>query len=554
MASVVATSLRAGGGRRGGERGVTAWVLGAMFGAAACADVRFEEAPYVARDLRVVYSEQEDLTFLFWSLPRAADLDAVAFTLFDGAPLNLDEAPYPAPPRSCAVDRWCFQFQLDGRVDPPAEPLLTTHHPRFGAYPSRVAELETAVETFGLAPIAVDRNRAIETRRQDWFADQGIPLVRDYAYHLDESDCGGAGGAGVPLDPVEGPIRETVAAPPDWESLGLACLRGQPNRRDRPGVVLSRPLVPSAVTWLLPRDRFEADTTQHQTLVWLWFDLAVPDASRCARVREELTAAIDGPLLAQDPRRTLIGIFDSAIDGSCSPSPPPTYPVAEMVEATGEALRAAEDPALTVVWIYVSNRLAVPPAFPAAWESLRSATLDLVSRATTPPSAPPYFWAVAGPELSFALRTAPDVQVLYRPLEDETLFEDLTTEARRNVPFRTMLHEPSARIPVAAPPDDLGPQIGPRIGRLCDAFPPVTTLLVGDRAVDAAAFAWPARSTASFQADLGVQRGVPAAAYEARGVTVQLELCTAFCDGPLVLADGTIIESWGADTRCGGWL
>ena len=80
--------------------------------------MRFEKSPYAVRGLDVVYSEQEDLTFISWRLRDDADPNRVSFELNQGGqwlPLDLTRAPFPAEPFECDGDYLCFQYQLSGR-------------------------------------------------------------------------------------------------------------------------------------------------------------------------------------------------------------------------------------------------------------------------------------------------------------------------------------------------------------------------------------------------------------------------------------------------------
>ena len=158
----------------------------------------FEPSPYTPRSVGVVYSEQEDVTFLFWRLDESADLELVSFEYFDPSvsawtTLKLSEAIYPAAPRACA-DSWCFQYQLPGKVTwaRSAESLegfgrelnsenraVRSYH-QDGVYFGALDVRQRSVElTMGLDPIAINRNVLFDSRRFDYFKTVNLTLIED---------------------------------------------------------------------------------------------------------------------------------------------------------------------------------------------------------------------------------------------------------------------------------------------------------------------------------------------------------------------------------------
>ncbi|MFU8805842.1 MAG: hypothetical protein ACNA8W_18665, partial [Bradymonadaceae bacterium] len=110
----------------------------------ACSFIEFERGPYAVRGLDVVYSEQEDLTFLVWRLRNDALLDQVGFELYEGGeyiPLDLSAAPYPGDGYGCDRTYVCFQYQLPGRYEFPdgVRPVRSLHarHGLFEGSPAR---------------------------------------------------------------------------------------------------------------------------------------------------------------------------------------------------------------------------------------------------------------------------------------------------------------------------------------------------------------------------------------------------------------------------------
>jgi len=503
--------------------------------AAGCAFVEFEPAPYAPRELTIVYSIQEDLTFLGWQLERNADADAVTFELADEdgvmRPIDLAAAPFPAPPRPCGRAT-CFQYQVPGHFVPPADlPLLRATHPRFGEFASAEGTLIEVAETFSIDPIAVERNARADPRRFDWFAEERIPLVRDYGWRLVAGECE-APSAQPELAAMEG----LVALPEGWAAP--SCFEAAPLRADAPGVLAQAPLVESAETRLAVRQRYDAPSYPHATLYGVLFDLAVADPTRCAQVRDTLFDTISAAIGARDASAVVLGAFEPDDAPDCAARPPALYPVARMLALAQDAALATDGPK-TILWIAVSNRAEPSAAFDAAWAEL------LAGSASIEPS-PVYDWLITSG--ASAPRDGATAQWFtpYRPIEDPTLLDDIDTVAGLAAPFRTLDHDLDTTIAL-----ELGALSRPQYGRICQAVPELATLEVGGApAFDT--FAWPPRDAPLYTVDLGVQFGVPSALYVPRSSEVLFEVCWRFCDGPFRGANGADHESWLESTECAG--
>lgn len=511
----------------------TPWALACSL-ITGCAFVVFEPAPYSPRQLSVVYSAQEDMTFITWQLPEHADADSVTFELAseDGTlrPIDLADAPFPAAPRRCGRAT-CFQYQIVGRFVPPAEtPLLRVTHPRFGEFASAPGTLVEVEETFAIDPIALDRNGRADPRRFDYFAEQGIPFERSYRWRLTAAECGDDA-----AQPDFAPMDDIVELPEGWTTP--ACFESTPVRADAPGVVVRAPLVPSAETWLLPRQRYDAPALTHTTLYGVLFDLAIADAERCRQTREIVAARIDSAIRAGDPSAVSLGAFEPIDGAGCAAQPPSLFPVARMLSAAQDAALAT-DGEKTILWVLVSNRSEPSAAFEAAWSEL------LDGSAAIEPN-PVFGWWIVPAERG-GRETGPQWTIPYRPVEDETLFEDIDTIGRRATPFRTLDHDLETRIAL-----ELGGHARPEHARICQAVPRLASLEVAGVPVGDT-FAWPERGAPLYTVDLGVQIGVPNELFVARSSEVQIEICARHCDGPFRAANGEDHASWLAASECAG--
>ena len=134
-----------------------------------CSFVEFEPSPYAPRDVEVVYSKQEDLTFLFWKLKSSADLDLVSFELWDPVKeewiqINLNQTWFPASPYECGQEYWCFQYQLEGEWEWDKDVLRSLHLDGgvFGVLDLRNRSVD---RTFDHDPIAVNLNVSFDPKK-----------------------------------------------------------------------------------------------------------------------------------------------------------------------------------------------------------------------------------------------------------------------------------------------------------------------------------------------------------------------------------------------------
>lgn len=501
-----------------------------------CAFVEFESSPYSPSELDVVHSAQEDMTFLSWRLDRRADPGAVEFELVsdDGyRVIDLAAAPFPAAPYRCG-SAWCFQFQLDGRVDFAEDvPILRARHPRYGMFASLEPSTHEVDTTFDVDPLGVERNARIDPRRFDWFAEAGVPLVREYGFRLQPGACEPDGAAEL-ADFVRS--DGLVAARTGWTD-GEACFEAMPVHREGNGTVVRRPIVPSAETYLAQRETHTVPNQAHRTLYGVLFDLSIADSARCEAVRAQLTDTLRAEIEGRDPGAVWLGAFEPDDAPDCAARPPELYPVAAMLQAAFDAAAVTAGPARTVFWLHVSNRATSGPVLEEALAQLLAASAELEPN-------PAFLWslAVTGSATSRWVTS-------YRPIEDETLLDDIDTVAEQAVPFRTMLHDASDEIPIAAASG--APTRAE--AKLCQAIPPAATVvLAGGTASLGQAFAWPADDAVAYRVELGEQIGVPNQEYVPTSVTVLMEVCARFCGGPVRTANGTVLPSWRDSTECAG--
>ena len=522
----------------------------------ACADIRFERSPYAIRAIDMVYSQQEDLTFLVWRLRDSADPSLVSFELYqdgDWRPLELSQAPFPAQPYPCDKYYLCFQYQLPGRYTFPAQVLpLRSIHVDEGLYAGTVPRQQEVGVTFGIAPIGVDNNDSIDPRRLDWFALHDVPLRRGYQWQLVDSRAPyGQGDASVCQAPASSrwaTMGEQVKPEAGWVEQPR-CMAARPERRDRPAEHVSAPFPPSAVLFGEQQDYLPPE--QRPPVLYLYLiDLLIRSDSRCENAKREIRGEIDRRISRQSPDAQRLGTFTPTdtqtgrpTDG-CKQRGEQDYPVRQMIETIKLKAAEYEPTPLRVVLVYMNN-VELPPSDRVVQQLLAFAfELSQIDNVL------PYTWAL-GSNVIMALELW-DATTPWRPIDDEQFFDDLKGWAETNTPFRTMLHHPDTEVIIRQPVLATG---RPLRFKLCTTTPSLlsgvgpepgqTIWSPGD--VD---YEWPRAGQPHYTIELPSQVLVPNRGFQRVVVSTVVETCHRFCDFPFRAQSGRDLPSWSQAQVC----
>jgi hypothetical protein len=524
-----------------------------------CADVRFEKSPYAIRGLEVVYSEQEDLTFLSWRLRDEADPGKVRFELNQSdqwLPLDLDEAPFPAEPYECDGDYLCFQYQLSGRYrleDVDERPLRSIHDTE-GLYAGGVPRFQRVERTFGIDPIALDRNATIDPKRFDWFAQNAIPLERDYTHQLVGSSrgYGEAGGCAEPspgawralgsrVDPRDGWVEEPV------------CLSARPDRQDRPGVVVTVAFPPGAELFSEQQDYVPPE--ERPPLLYLHLvDLLIRGEARCASARDGLVNEFDDRIGRRSPDAIRLGVFTPTDPetgqptNGCQQASDQDYPVRQIAELVKAEAARLEPTNVKLVVVYMNN-VELPPS-----EQVLAQLVALGDELASVDNVDLHSLAV-GSNAIIGLFPWSD-SIGWRPITDETFFGDIENWSEYHLPFRTTLHDPSTPVRVRAP---VGAR-QPAYFKMCAVTPqaltgvefgpwsdPVDQALVPPGALT---FPWTPEGEPSYTTALPTQVLVSFEEYTRQSSSVVVEVCERFCRFPFRAESGTDYGSWLGQREC----
>ena len=509
---------------------------------AACSFIRFEKGPYVVRDLDVVYSFQEDMTFFVWRLRDDADLDLVEFELYQNGSyrkIDLGDTPYPGKGYECEGNRLCFQFQLRGKYDLPDEnvPPLRSHHAKNGYFAGENADLSRVDKTFDVDPVGIAHNKKIDPRRYDWFARKDIPMRRDYQWQFvgySDKKCGSVGGSG--WRSMEG----NVAVDYEWvERPRCFASRPVPKKGSAPHV--KKHLLPSAET-IHEEQTYAPARIKPTTVYGIVVDLSIPSDKRCNNVQNKLLSALESAIEGRGDHHSL-GIYRpiSANTGKplsgCHQEGRRRLPLTEMIRDAERATEMLEPPDVNVLWIYINN-IELPPDMQIATQ-LREWTTKLAGE-----NDMEFFnWAIGSNTI---LAAAPwHHRTGWRPIGDDTLLGDIRSFAKNFLPFSTMKHANTDEIPIDFPPasDD------PKGFKICQSTPvPMSAIGVergrANYGYDDPFVPWPDRGKPFFRIELQPQHLVPHSQYRKTRIDYVVEVCERFCSNPFKTQAGAVYQNW----------
>ncbi|MCG8416682.1 MAG: hypothetical protein MJE77_01910 [Proteobacteria bacterium] len=509
----------------------------------ACSYIQFEKGPYVIRDSFVVYSAQEDVTFFAWQLRGDARNSAVSFELWqDGeyVAIDLQETAFAAAPYKCESSRWCYQYQVPGRHEIPqtVAPIRSVHDHE-GVYRGPAALSFDTGETFSIRPIGLERNTAIDATRTDWFAENKVPMQRDFEWQITDFTAGDC----------------SAVAPESWQTLGQRieldhtwtqdddgkCLAVRPRHRDSHGTIIYRRFLPSAETaW--ESQSYAPGREDSPNVYGILLDLEIPNAERCDQVKQWLSSNLDSEL-GKRGEVDFLGVYTrvSATTGQplsgCEQAPFADYPVVQMVrDSLAVQTRYAPQP-VRILWVYVNN-IDAPPS-----DRIQTQIQQLLAAPDQEDGLNTYSWAIGS---NSVLALAPwDATTGWRALSDRTFLADIRSFAQRTLPFVTMDHRADTEVSISAPEGR-----NPRFFKVCHATPwPIDAVGISpgsppeyDRSSPHAP--WPTGNLPFYTISPPEQFLLPAAEYVPRRVEIVLEVCERFCDNRFRDLQGNDHESW----------
>lgn len=527
-------------------------ICSVLFG---CADVRFERSPYAVRGVDMVYSAQENLTFIVWRLRRGIDPSLVRFELYeDGAfePIDLQDTAFPAEPYECETSYICFQIQREGEYTFPEDVLpVRSIHEDEGLYAGTVPRVQRVSVTFSANPVALANNTRIDLGQRDWFEVNGVPLKRSYQWQLVES-VGGYGerpsslcnpaGAWSSFEPV-------VEVDPQWAE-SAKCLVLEPRREDRQGARVTVPFKPGPVLAVEEQSYVPGETRPPVLYLYL-IDLLIRSPSRCEEAKRVIQTQLDRDISSRDPNARRLGSFTpldtqtgDARDG-CKQAGDQDYPIVQMLDVIKQELARYAPQKVPVVLVYMNN-VELPPS-QTAIDALGFLFLELEFSENGV-----FFTMALGSNVILELFPW-NLGVPWRPINDNTFIGDLKTGIQNTVPFRTMDHDTSTLVTIRQPVEA---EVRPERFKACAVTPDTIFGLVLEPGsglfvnVNSPSYPWPRAGEPAYSIFLEDQVVVPFAEYQRQPVQFVVETCQRFCDFPFRLGNGSVAASWALEEAC----
>lgn len=528
-----------------------------------CADVLFERDPYALRGLDIVYSSQENMTFLVWRLREQVDPSRVRFELWqegDYRPITLEDAPYAAAPYKCGAYYLCFQYQLSGEVSWPDGVLpVRSIHDELGVYGGSVPEYRRALRTFSAQPVALNRNEFIDPGRYDWFNVEGVPLERSYEYQLVASSADH--NKGIPDEVCAAPVAgawttfDKLIAPQSGWVESPRCLVVRPQRTDGRSAEAQvvRLMPPSAELESEVQEYLPSERTPPPVYLYLT-DLLIRSEERCKRAQREIERVIDTQMSQRAPGARRLGTFfpQDTVTGEtrdgCQQASAQDYPVNQMLAVIKVEVERLAPQEVRVVVIYINNA-DLPPS-PRVLTQL----LELGWGIQSIPGARLYTLAIGSDSLLGLAAEGGfewNERIGWRPIDDQTFMDDLTAWGQATLPFRTMDHTINTAVKIPRPQRS---RREPLAFKLCASSDDVVGYQLGEmgRRVQAGFvfYPWPPQDVPRYYVAREPQILIPNKAYKRVKTTVTIEVCERFCNMPFRTAVGEIVQSWERDRRC----
>lgn len=501
-----------------------------------CSNIEFEFGPYSIQEMDIVYSEQEDVTFLTWRLREDADLDRVRFEVKEGdvwENLDLEQAIFPSAPFRCGAS-WCFQYQWDGYRSWTGPPLRSVHEDE-GYFASREARTREVGTTISIEPIALGKNDSIDPVLKDGVASLQPPTRRNFDWELRTGafPCEGTALVGGELSPF------AAVSDPTWVEVD-ACLVVWAKRRDERRLEVFSPVKPAAQTFWVEA-RYTPEVEEAPIAYNILFDLEIPSPERCREVQDTISDLFRESFGARGELAELGTYYPvdpstgESFDG-CAQSSTQDYPTSSMIRDADVFARRHDPSPIKVIWIYVNN-IDVPP------NSRLEAHFNAIGEEEFNRST--FVWGLGANGL---LQSGLDwgEAMGWRPIEDRTLSRDIRARARAILPFKTMLHDNFTRVKIEPPEAEV------EKFKLCASNPlPIQRIGLGREpptiyGTDVVRWVpWTDEfEIFYFLEGLEEQRAVPNNKYIRYEIVTVFEFCTRFCANPFRTQGGLDVESW----------
>ncbi len=448
-----------------------------LFFLQACSNVSFEISPYAPRDVSIVYSAQEDMTFLFWQLGPTIDPSKVEFHLYfnqEWQQINLNQSPFPASPRKCNKQKnICYQYQISGKFlfDLSQNIPIRSYHQDEGIYHSystaiiqEVNENTFPSKTFEIEPIALDLNRKFDPLLFDWFKERGLSFVRDFEWQLYQtkqitmeemrlkvlsakqnlSEIPNDFCSDLPYQQAK--LLSDTSLPMGWEDQPL-CIKFAPKRRDKAGAYQMLAFLPSARLFA-SQITYIPNKEIPNVIFFSLTDLFIKSEDRCDKLKKLLINTARDGLSKYIPNDSLFDLGDyfpvetesQQSSNGCQQIAEQDYPISEILNAISNQIALIKNNKSTLIYfLYLNNQNrndVIPTHLIDQLNALRQEMINLPRIG----QAGLYDVSFIGQAIalqSFGWREANGWQAL----ESENFENNLKQQYKDSLPFFTQLHE-----------------------------------------------------------------------------------------------------------------
>ena len=550
-------------------------------GFTACSFVEFEPSPYAPRNLQSIYSEQEDLSFIFWQIDESADVDKVSFEYFDPKtqvwkPIDLGRAIYPASPYACGK-AICFQYQLSGHVEWTESSadyegvgragnrfdrgIRSIHEDGviFGALDLRQRK---TITSFAIDPVAINRNLEFRENRYDYFKTINLELKRGYEWRLTPST------ANIRAEHLQ---ENCLTGSGVWTSLSTKilprlwtesshCLELRPKTSVISSVSVIEPLPPSALlkaTNLI----YSPPISNPLTFFFSLNDLLVRSSRRCSILEEEIVEPVRRYFKNLTPSDKQIDLgnwypltpIGRMNDTSCEQAFDRIYPRLEIVDEIKQEILVRGSNDQVVVGIYSNNSDETLP------DQVQADLEDIISELFNLPNTRVFLIVVAGSGLGDAMLNLPNQAgyeyfIPWRAREVTPFDEQMEAIAEPLFPFYTVeFISGMTEIPLSEPTG-----LNPLEFKIC-ALTPNTLIGVAvegegtfasQRQGTQKSYPWGISRPPALLMRLLEQQRVSHNELIEEQVVLRYEICERFCDFPFINQEDEIFPNWSAEIRC----